>query len=299
MKKILSLGSIAVVLLLVSVSFSPVVSSNVAKESLDELFEVKTSYYTLKGVEEVISYLNEEELEELKNSLSEMSSALEDDNNDKIDKQSAFLKEIGIVKDGYEFITHEFVNKLNSKINLRKINEDGSKEGRIENYFCFNHFNGKGSVKYFLRTLTEILYTGFFALVVGIGFLLLLTPLVQNILSFISSFAEYKLIYLVMIIPIICLILPISGMVAIFDLFQYIISEIVGRITPLKILNPYLELGIESGNYYTLGLNGSKASNTLSDVRLIGFTGLCIQYRESKENNLFLSGFTIKTKTYD
>lgn len=262
--------SIIVAILVVLGSLSPVVCSKdlkpISNENSNENITIEVNIYDGKHSEPIYTELPSAEVEEIKQILTQLNEAIENNDEEAVSQYEKQLNEKGIFGDKYqEFFSLDKYTEMMGESNLlehvRNTNGDD-----ISNYMCYFNAVGKGNM--------------FFTL--GIRMI----EAIQRAINNASSFLE-ALILLLALLPFFVLI----------HLFTLLI--------PFRILMPIGVVSMHEGKISSLGLMGLKQLEVVDtepvNVNISWFTGITLNIpaTDTTDPFLFASGIAVEVSETD
>jgi len=248
----------AAIIVLASVSSAVVSVDPECKMNHDKIL-IEMNRYRRNGKDTVLTELNNEEVAYLKTCLIKLNDALFRDDETEILKYEKVLNEKGIFGDTYQKIRSDSLSsQLLPVRRLRPLTLDDN----LSNSLCYVHAVGEGMMIFTIGVI--------------------LTELLQNILSNVSSFWEALAILL--------LLLPF-----------YVMVFLATHFIPFRILLPVGTIGVKNGTISTIGLDGFHTREIIGNMTKLdvyGFTGITISLpgTDQSEEFLFVSGFSLLAK---
>jgi len=263
--KIVILSIIAAMLVVVG-GLSPVVCSKDLKSFSNESQTIEVNIYDGKHSEPIYTELPSTEVEEIKQILTQLNEAIENNDEEAISQYEAVLNEKGIFGDKYqEFFSIDKYTEMMDESNLLKRVRNTNKDD-ISNYMCYFNAIGKGIL--------------FFTL--GIKMI----EAIQRAIDNASSFLEGLILLLAL--------LPFFVMIHLFTI-----------LIPFRILMPLGVVSMQEGKISSLGLNGLKQLEVADTesvlVNISWFTGitLSIPGTETTDQFVFVSGIAVEVYETD
>jgi hypothetical protein len=262
MNKKIIMFSISSTILLILISFAPIVISQ--NYDFEKTIKVQIKKFSDTTIEDDSINLDYESAVELKNVLEELNKAIEERNYQKISEYEEILKDKGIIDRNYKIplaSDKENTKTLDDKnlpASIKKIQKilENDEEGKY-NALCYVHATGQGTLIFTI------------GLILGILFFVLLSKFGFGVISVLIPF--------------------------------YIMVMVATHVIPLRIMLPIGSVSLKQGSISSIGLGGYgklTTDNNSIQTTLVGFTGLTIHipFGDSEESDLggflFVSGFS-------
>jgi hypothetical protein len=257
-KKIICISTMFVAILIVLGSLSP----SICSKDLETVTIEVNRYYGKKSTP-IYTELTYEEAEELKEILTQLNAAIENNDEEAISQYESLLNEKGIFGDEYQefFSNNAFYEKM-----------DLSKYSTYSKYFKQNSDNISNTLCYF-----NAIGNGVILFQLELKFWEAMRKAIDNASGIIEA-----LVILLALLPIFVLIFLMTHLI------------------PFRILMPIGMVSLNTGRISSLGLKGFKKiilNNETTNVNISGFTGLTINIGFSGSKPfLFVSGIAIEVK---
>jgi len=260
MKKKTLIGSILAVVIIALATCTPAVCAtdlnNVKKVT------VKTTIHKFFGKEEIVTEVFEEEAAEIMDKLELYRQSLIKGDKQLIKNYESLLVDSEIFgKNQNPFNKKDIISVLYER--YRSIIQSNSPSTSEENRLCFVNARGKGNLMF--------AFDGLFNYSIASGALLLVAG-----------------IFLPPLLPI---VLPISLLL----IFGGAAGLFISHIRPFRVLHPYLEMNLKTGDCSINGLNGHQEFPAPIKANFSGFTGLTVNFL-AENQTVFLLGFALRSE---
>lgn len=276
-KKII-MGSILAAVLIVLASFSSAVGyidedkvtifdENKATMADENKVTITTTLYRFIYKEEISTEVTEEEAAEIRDCLENLNVALVEEDKNSIEEYEYILSEKGVLGEHNEIFSKKGIMGIPEKFSSIISSTYTSMSKDIENTFCIVNAEGHGNLTFFSEAVLEyFMLVGVVLLLVG----LILLPLLP--------FALILLLGSALALPVV---------------------HIASHLVPFRIFNSYIGMKLVDGSCSIQGRNGTQDLTAPLNVTLRGFAGVTINFPIGENPYLFVSGFSLNTKTIE
>jgi hypothetical protein len=244
--------------IIILAGLSAVVSSSDIETILENTtITIEVTKYMGRRPEQILTEVSEEEAREIEQLLYKLYDAIENNDKAAITQYQNILNEKGIFGDeGYKFYSQdEFLEMLDASTNSPLFEKFENMEGDdISNYVCYYHAAGKGLIEF----------------TIGLRLLQAIIDIANNASS------------------------PLAGLIILLMLLPfYVLVSLFTHLIPFRILMPEGIVIMDSGNMFSLGLNGFKQVTVEGEqyaAKISGFTGITFNIPFTENPALFVSG---------
>jgi hypothetical protein len=266
MKKKLATISILLGALIALATISvPISASDLQMLNVNKNVTIEVNLYSNEGISPIFTNVNEKKAIEIQEIITELSKAIDKNDEASIKYFESKLNEMGIFGDQYQefFSKQSFYNKMDFG-RFEKFSKwlTDNNDDNISNSFCFFNTIGEGLL---VSTLGILVWEAF-----------------VRLLSNASSFAE-AFVIIILFLPFVLSVIVLTGLI------------------PFRVAMPTGMILVENGTISSLGLNGYKKLQVTGDpvyVNLSVFTGITISIPGNEDTGrdafLFVSGFALQ-----
>ena len=232
---------------------------------LGHLLTITTTIYRFIYKEEISTEVTEEEAAEIRDYLENLHIALVEGDKNSIVKYESILGEKGILGKHNEIFSKKGVMGIPERFNSIISSTSTSKD--IENTFCIVNAEGHGNLTFFSEAVLEyFMAVGVVMLLVG----LILLPL-----------------------------LPFALILLLGSALAMPVARLISHLVPFRVFNSWIGMNLVDGSCSIQGGNGTQDLTAPLNVILRGFAGITINFPIGENPYLFVSGFSLETKTIE